>query len=426
MSALDPSEVLQASLAQAKLSTYSPAAALTAELNRLRTRDQAARLYRRELEGPAQPLDVATGTELAARALEAPRWRVEGLLTAEGSTLVTAQRKTGKTTLVLNLARALLTGEPFLGEFAVTPVVGPVCLFNYEVSGPQIGRWAAEVGVPGDQLVVVNLRGRRNPLGHDDDRAALAAQLRAWGVEVLICDPFANAYTGESQNDAGQVAAFVRELGLFTRAEVGATDLVLTNHAGWNADRTRGSSALEDWADSLVKLTADNYGNRYISATGRDVDVAEGALTFDPEARRLTLDRTGNKWAAQHTQRLNGLVDAIVAVVAEVPGLGVRGIQDALTERRVTFGKGDVGPAIDTAAATGRLVVKTESRGKRACYLPEPADAATDTAVQGDRPTVPGLSHGTVPLSRLSIRRDGAGTQGHLNTLGQSEGRAEA
>lgn len=370
------------------------AALVRVELQRLRARDAAQRQFKRETEGPPKPMDVATGLELAARALEAPRWRVEDLLVAEGSTLISAVRKSGKTTLALNLIRCLVTGEPFLGTFPVTPVTGMVAMLNFEVSGPQLGRWAAEAGVPLDRLVVASLRGHRNPLGHDDDRAALAAHFRALGVEVVIVDPFANAFTGDSQNDAGQVARFLHTLSEFARQDVGASDLVLVNHAGWSGDRSRGSSALEDWPDSIIRLTMDNHGTRFLSALGRDVDVPEGRLEFDPATRRLTLDRSANKWSMERAAKREELLAAIVAVAAETPGLGTREVQQHLRDRGVSFGKNDLSPAFAELVALGRITRRAVG-SKMAIFpvVPPENETVLDEGIQ----TVPSGPEGVPP-----------------------------
>lgn len=400
--AAEAEAVMSEALLRAKLANKTAGstdeALIALEVRRLKTRAQAARLYRQETEGPPTPLDVTDGTELAARALDAQPWRVEGLMPSEGSTLITAQRKVGKTTLVMNLARALVTGEEFLGCFPVRPVTGQVGVLNFEVSGPQLGRWAAEAGVPLHRLVVANLRGRRNPLAHDEDRRELAGLLRARGVEVLICDPFANAFDGDNQNDAQQVARFLRELSTFTRSEVGATDLVLANHAGWNADRTRGSSALEDWADSLVLLTSDRREVRYLSANGRDVNVPEGMLTYDEDTRRLTLDRSGNRVMAEHGRRATEMVEAVVEVVREQPGIGTRDLQDELRARGLKFGKNGIKPAIDAAVSTGRVERRIDG-AKRPLYpLAVPRDT-TEQAVTSSSPGVPRDS-GTLTAER--------------------------
>ena len=131
---------------------------------------------------------------------------------------------------------------------------GKFGFLNYEVSAGQLARWLDEIGVPEDRLFQVNLRGRRNPVANDQDKTALARLLLGHEVEALAVDPFGRAYTGASQNDPGEVAAWFVELDQFVRNQVGAKDLFLSAHAGWNGERTRGASSLEDWADSIITI----------------------------------------------------------------------------------------------------------------------------------------------------------------------------
>jgi RecA-family ATPase len=148
--------------------------------------------------------------------------------------------KTGKTTAELNLAWSLITGADFLDRFPVRPITGRVAFLNYEVSAAQLARWGHDVGVLGDRMLLVNLRGRRNPFGNDEDRERLAEQLRAHEVESLIVDPFGRAFVGKSQNDAGEVGAWLADLDRWARADVGAVDVILSAHAGWTANAAAG------------------------------------------------------------------------------------------------------------------------------------------------------------------------------------------
>lgn len=332
------------------------AADVAAEEYRLRVLAEArARLNPRP---EAEPFDAGTLGEILARPAD-PESRVAGLIPWNGSTLVTAQRKAGKTTLVLNLARCLITGEPFLGRFDVRQVAGRVTLLNFEVSGKQIARWADEAGVDHDRLFLVNLRGRRNPLADPEDRAALAERLRDKGTESLIVDPFGRAYTGASQNDAGEVGSWLVDLDRFARAEVGAVDLILTAHAGWNAERTRGSSALEDWADSVVTMTKDESddgdGARYLRAIGRDVEIEEDRLKFDPATRLLTMAGEGSRRKVKTDAHLLELVDQVCSVVGASPGINGAAIGRALRETGIGLQKGDEYTALKAAVAAGRL-----------------------------------------------------------------------
>lgn len=266
------------------------------EYRKLRAREAARARLAAEKAEAAEPFDLDTLQAVLDRPAP-PAGRVPGLIPWEASTLVVAQRKTGKTTLLVNLARCLLTGERFLDRFDVTPIAqaGTVALLNYEVSAHTVARWADDAGVPTDRLILVNLRGRRNPLGNEHDRTALADELRARHVESILVDPFSGAYTGDSQNDAGQVGAWLADLDRFARSQVGARDLLLAAHAGWNGERTRGTSALEDWADVIINLTRDDADNRYLRAMGRDVDIEEDRLEFDADTRQLRLTGDGSR-----------------------------------------------------------------------------------------------------------------------------------
>lgn len=356
-----------------------------------------------------QPFDAGTLAEILARPAEPPA-RVEGLIGWEASTLLVAQRKVGKTTMVLNLARCLVSGEAFLGAHGVRGLApgSRVGFLNFEVSGAQLARWARDAGVSVDRLYLVNLRGRRNPLAHPGDRQRLAEVLRAQRVESLIVDPFGRAYSGASQNDAGEVYGWLVQLDQFTRSEVGARDLVLTTHAGWDGERSRGSSALEDWADGIITMTRDNdTGERFVRATGRDVDLEEDRLDYDVGTRTLTLAGTGSRKASAAARRQVDLGDAVVALLERMPdGLKAGEIEARLKVDGWAFQRGDASKAARTAAEDGLI---TCTPGKRGALIYTPNPQAF--------PTIPDHSHGngsSIPDPSLY----GRGTRG--NTEGPS------
>lgn len=345
-----------------------------------------------------EPFDAGTLTEILARPSEPPM-RADGLIPSDASALLVAQRKTGKTTAELNYARSLLTGEPLLGTFDVRPLDGRVALLNYEVSAAQIGRWAHEHSVPADRLVLVNLRGRRNPLTDVEDRAKLASYLRSHDTEAVIVDPFGRAFTGASQNDSGEVGAWLVDLDRFVRSEVGATDLMLSAHAGWNGERTRGASALEDWADVVITMTRgeDEDGHRYLRAMGRDVDLEEDRLIFDPATRTLTLSGQGSRKAGRDSRKAAELAVLVVRAARQQPGLSYAATEAAIREMddNPGFRNGEVSKAARFAQEQGQLTIGTGTRGAAALF-------ANDIPTS---PTSPDLSHGKAPhLSHLSFR----------------------
>lgn len=340
--------------------------------HRLRVHAAARELVRAEqaalLDIP--PFDAGTLGEILQRPPEPP-YRAEGLIPHEASALIVAMRKTGKTTLNLNLARSLIFGEDFLGRFSVRPITGNVGLLNYEVSSAQIARWAAEVGIPHDRLCIVNLRGRRNPLGNDEDKEKLAAWLRDHDCESLIVDPFGRAYTGVSQNDSGEVGAWLADLDRWARGEVGVSDLALSVHAGWEGERSRGASALEDWGDTIITLTRRKSGededgddeHRYLRAEGRDVDVDEDQLEYDPMTRLLTLTGSGGRKKASVNLRVQKLIPVVVEYVNSNPACSQRDLEADLPFRRE-----DIRKAAEMAAA--RALIRRTSIGKGWSHMP--------------------------------------------------------
>lgn len=292
------------------------------ELRRLQIREEARRRLRVLEAPPAEPFDAGTLAEILARPPE-PEMRINGLQPWESSVLLTAQRKTGKTTMSGNYASSLLTGEPFLG-FDVRKLDGDLAFLNFEVSGAQLARWLHEIGVPTDRCHIVNLRGRRNPLANPDDWERLAQHLRARGVEAVIVDPFGRAFSGDNQNDNSQVGRWLVDLDRFVRGEVGATDLLLTAHAGWAGERTRGASALEDWADVIWTMTRDADDGqgvefRYFKAEGRDVLLEEDRLDFDEISRTLSLTGDGNRRHAAQSRKVEATRTLILATLASHP-----------------------------------------------------------------------------------------------------------
>ena len=371
------------------------ALALDNEVRAQRIRKHAAAVVAAELAGQAPPFDADLLVDVLARPQEPPH-RVDGLIPSQAGTLVVAQRKTGKTTLELNLARSLLLGEDFLGRFPVRAATGRIGLLNYEVSAGQLARWAHEAGVPTDRLYLVNLRGRRNPLGNAEDRDQLAEQLRQHEVESLIVDPFGRAFVGKSQNDSGEVGAWLASLDRWARGDCGVQDVILTAHAGWEGERTRGASAREDWADSIVTLVRDKDDEqvRYLRAEGRDVLVEEDRLNFDADSRTLRLAGAGSRKSAAKTRNVDELVEPVVKAVAAAPGITGNRLTQALRSAGASFNGGDEIKAAKLAVERGRLVIED---GPRNAKMYRPAPHLSDLSATS-------LAGTSVDLSDLPIR----------------------
>lgn len=340
------------------------------EVARLQARREAAAIDREieALKHPAPPVDFGTLDELLKRD-DAERWRVEGLLPAEGNMLVVAQRKTGKTTLVNNLVRSLLTGEVFLGRFDTAPVEGSVMMLNYEVSGATFARWLGDLGLSKSarkRIHVVNLRGRENLLATEAGRITLAAMMRERRVEVLTVDPFGKAFTGDNQDSNSQVTPWLALLDRVAN-DGGAREVILVAHAGWGGGergqasqvRARGASALEDWADAIVRYSRNNEldgAPRFIEAEGRDVFVEKDQLDYDAATRLLTATGLGGPGMARKATKVKALTEPILEVVKGTQGITASGIESALRRRGLSFVSGDHSAAITALVGSGKLL----------------------------------------------------------------------
>jgi hypothetical protein len=270
-----------------------------------------------------------------------------------------------------NLCRSLINSGPFLGCFEVRPVDGNIAVLNFEMPAHTLAQWYGSMRIPHHRLYLVNLRARANPLATEEERANLAAFLRAREVESIIYDPFGRAYTGKSQNDPGEVGAWLAELDRFTRGECAAKDLFLTAHAGWDGERTRGASALEDWADSIITLTRDSGedggGARFIRAIGRDVHLEEDQLRFHEDERYLDLARTGSRKATADKRKVEMLRGAIFGIVSDSPGINGSGVERELRDAGVSFQRGDHRAALKALADAGEVTFEVGKRGAK-CY----------------------------------------------------------
>jgi hypothetical protein len=327
------------------------------ELRMLRVRYAARQLFDAERRGPMPPFDIGTLSEVLARPPEPPS-RIPGLVPWKAGTLIVAQRKAGKTTLTGNLCRSLQTGEEFLGR-GVRKLDGNIAFFNYEMPAQTLAQWFDEMGIDHKRLLMINLRDRTNPLLSEEEKAVIAERIRAHDTESIFYDTFTRAYTGQSQNDPGEVGAWLADLDHYTRGDCGALDLFLTCHTGWVGEHARGASSLEGWADSIVTMGTrkdeDVFGPRFIRAIGRNVELPEDQLSYDQKTRRLTLAGTGSRKRVASERKSEELRAAILDLLARKPGLNGTQVEEALREDGLSFQRNACRPILRGLAEKGEL-----------------------------------------------------------------------
>lgn len=337
------------------------------ELEQQRARREAKRILDAEeaLKSFREPPSRFTLTDELAIPDLPVNYTIDQVLPAGGNVLLTAQYKTGKTTLVNNLARSLADQRLFLDKFDIANLDGRVALWNYEVDDNQYRRWLRDAGVgKTDNIAILNLRGYRMPLVVRYVEDWIVRWLEERQVKVWVVDPFARAFTGSgtSENDNTEVGAFLDTLDVI-KNRAGVSDLILPTHTGRaefeaGDERARGATRLDDWADVRWFLTKDADEVRYFRATGRDVEVAEEKLTFDEATRSLTFGGGNRAW-----ERRKRVEDAVVRAIKDDPGISQAAIHRAVRDQLGKASQPDVDDAIAGAQRGHRIRIERGGKG---------------------------------------------------------------
>lgn len=343
------------------------------EVERLRARREAQRVLDEEEAARwwRDPPSRFTLADELALPDEPVQYVVDDLVPTGANVLLTAQFKAGKTTLSNNLAAALADGEPFLGRFGVHRLPGRVALWNYEVDERQYRRWlrSAGIGHP-ERVAVLNLRGQVLDLTSRIGAEYAVRWLGERECSAWCLDPFARAFKGESENDNSEVGRWLDAVDVI-KQRAGVDVLWLPVHTGrgeqqQGAERARGATRLDDWADVRWLLVRDPKSDeRYLRATGRDVEVDEGRLTFDPLSRRLHWSEggRGDKSASE-------LQATMLAAVEASPGIGTNGIEVYCRNVLGSLSKERLRDGLRGLVSQGVVVTRPGPRSSTLHYLP--------------------------------------------------------
>lgn len=332
----------------------------------IRLRNAAAKIVKSEnTANPAELPAARTLTDVLQDPEEAARWRVEGLLPAGGNGILAAQFKAGKSTLVGNLLRSLVDGDPFLGKFPVQPVApdvdgrpGTVVLIDTELNPSTNARWLREQGIKNtDTVEIISLRGKLSTFNilDPDVRAAWRKQIEGADVVILDClRPVLDSLGLDENLDAGQFLIAWDELLL----DAAVYESVIVQHMGHNSERARGSSRLLDWPDvtwKIVRADEDPSSPRFFSAFGRDVEVAEGGLNYDAITRRLTFTDGNRRDGAAGIA-----LPALIELLSEEKALSGRQVEERLMAKG--HPQKAIRAALKKAHEDGRTVTYTGAR----------------------------------------------------------------
>lgn len=231
---------------------------------------------------------------------EEDRWLVDRLWSASGVGIVGATPKSGKTWLSLEMAVAVASGTPMLGEFAV-PTPGPVVVFPAEddprAVRDRIQGLAAARGRDLKDLPLHLITETVLHLDDDDDRRGLTRLLKDVRPALVVLDPLVRLHTG-AESHAGHMAellGFLRGL----QREFDCSILV-THHVskkrgakgGQMGQALRGSGELHAWGDSNLYLSKTSDGLVQVEVEHRSAaspDPLHFALVVKDEGTQLEL-----------------------------------------------------------------------------------------------------------------------------------------
>ena len=267
-------------------------------------------------------------------------WVWEGILGRGRLTMLTAQAKAGKTTLLSLLLREMANGGSLLG---CKVSKGRVIVVSEECGGDWILR-RHHLGL-GDHIetICIPFIGKPRP----DDWYELLRQgyadVKERGIALIVFDTLSHLWPVEKENDNGEIQSAIMPLrGL---SELGASVLAV-HHAGATGARSRGGTELEGFFDQLAHMelttpTDPSCRNRKLTVRGR--------LTSSPERIEMSLNQEGDDYQVT-TGNLKPIRSGIWQSIAKLIPIGEPGI--TIRELRGAWYEGGEVPSENTILQT--------------------------------------------------------------------------
>jgi len=196
-------------------------------------------------ETRTDPFRVVSTVELLNGPTE-PEWLVEDVLPLGQPLVIGGPAKSYKTSIMVDMCYSLATGTAFLGQFRV-PQPRRVLVMSGESGSTALANLVLRLDDArnGAHELYGNLfwSERLPALDNPRDRAALQAELRARGAEVVVIDPLYMSLLSGNYSDAMNLYAVGSILTRFAAdcREIGVT-VVLVHHTGKTASSSRGTS----------------------------------------------------------------------------------------------------------------------------------------------------------------------------------------
>jgi len=276
-----------------------------------------------------------TDAELMAVDFPAPRWAVPGLL-AEGVNLCAGAPKLGKSWLSLGLGADIANGDPALGSIEVER--GPVLYCALEDTGRRLQRRRRQMLAHGSRPAPLLTLETAVPTMSHGGEALLVEWLEANPhARLVIIDTFARMRGSDPMGMSAYAADYAAAVRFKTLADHYNVPFLLIHHVRKQAaddfqSLVSGTNGLTGAVDAtLVLERGRGQADGVLHVTGRDVEEADYAMSFDSSAGAWTmLDGP----AGDHL--LNDTRASINRFIREHPGSSPAVIAEALALKPTT------------------------------------------------------------------------------------------
>lgn len=188
---------------------------------------------------------------------------IKGLLPRGGGLILAAESGMGKSLILLDWAFSLATGEKIWGRFEI---LGPLNILilqtenSFSILQERLKAMAHQSAIPENIFIC----GENEDLKIADERGCprhgtvsrIISAIRLAKAGIVMWDPLISFHTTD-ENDNSKMRA-VLEVISYINKKAGASAIIAHHFGkGWSTDegqRTRGASAIKDWADTLVTL----------------------------------------------------------------------------------------------------------------------------------------------------------------------------
>jgi hypothetical protein len=305
------------------------------------------------------PFALTTMAEFLAEPEPVIRWIVEDRIPAGGVVLAVGAPKSGKSTMLRELAVAVARGEPWLG-WRTTP--GRVWLLCFEDQRSEIQRHLRRLGVTAsDPLSLFSGQAPPDLIQHLEARAATEPP------SLIILDTLARVLRVKDLNDYAQVTAACDPMLRLARSTGAA--LVPVHHASVHAtreglDAILGSTALAGSVDNVMVLRRAEHRRTLSTVQRVGPDLEPTIIALDAQTGRLAC--AGTKRIVEDRELRDQILAALATATVPVRETWIAGQVEGQNKAKVR--------ALRVLLSQG-FVVRSERGGRGAPFLYRLADS---------------------------------------------------